>query len=416
MAVMYGNLGFINLIKDLITKNTNYISIITLNPYNFTKNYLQMTPIADYFLQNRPMMVGLPVFVLVILLLLKSEKNKKNYSLKIFLGGVLTASLLKFQLFGFVISWVFFGIYFGLNIFFKKIKFVEIFKYLLIFGAPSLIIGLILVSANIGSRSLIQVFLQSFSWGSWQKHDPLWFVYFLITNLGLGFIVFLIAILSKKFRKDVRVLSIYLTSLILLVIPLIMKFTIYEFDMLKFYYYLIPLICIILACLYAKSTHKRFSIWIFVVIALISSLSSVNMLVHSYLNKSEGYSYSDYEAGIWIQNNVPQKAVFVTMPTVHSAPSDIGGRLRIISYINWPYSHGFNVGEDNVFSRVKDVTHVYETGDIGLVKLKYKAEYIFYGGDEQGQFPLAGKCFDQNKNLKLIYNQAGIKIYKIIKK
>ena len=43
------------------------------------------------------------------------------------------------------------------------------------------------------------------------------------------------------------------------------------------------------------------------------------------------------------------------MPTVHSATTDIGGRLRIISYINWPYSHGFNTGEDNVFTRVKDV-------------------------------------------------------------
>jgi uncharacterized membrane protein len=414
MAVMYGNLGFINLIKDLIIKKIDYISLVTLNPYNFTKNYLQMTPMADYFLQNRPMMVGLPVFILVILLLLKKKSGEKNYLLKIFVAGILTASLLKFQLFGFVVCWVFFGIYFGINILFKKIKFFESFKYLLIFGISSLIIGIVFASENIGSRTLVQVFLQSFSWGPWQKHDPLWFIYFLITNLGLGFIIFLTVIFFKKFRRDTGILSIYLTSLILIVIPLTMKFTIYEFDMLKFYYYLIPLICVLLACLYAESNHKRFSIFIFIVIAIISSLSSVNMLIHSYLNKSEGYSYSDYEAGTWILSNTPQKSVFVTMPTVHSTPTDIGGRLRIISYINWPYSHGFNVGSDNVFSRVKDVTNVYETGDVGPVRLKYNAEYVFYGGDERGQFPFAGKYFDQNKNLKLIYNQDGIEIYKII--
>ena len=54
---------------------------------------------------------------------------------------------------------------------------------------------------------------------------------------------------------------------------------------------------------------------------------------------------------------------------------------------------------------------VYETGDIVEVKLKYGASYVFYGGDERGQFPSAGKLFDNNKSLKLLYNQDGIKIY-----
>ena len=102
------------------------------------------------------------------------------------------------------------------------------------------------------------------------------------------------------------------------------------------------------------------------------------------------------------------------MPTVHSAPTDIGGRLRIISYINWPYSHGFNVGNDNVFSRVNEVTEVYKSGDIASVKLKYGAGYIYYSREERGQFPNADKLFERNKNLNLIYNQDGIEIYKII--
>ena len=67
-----------------------------------------------------------------------------------------------------------------------------------------------------------------------------------------------------------------------------------------------------------------------------------------------------------------------------------------------------------MFSRVTDVTEVYTTGDIGLVRLKYGAKYVFYGRDERGQFPTIDKLFDRNKDIKLIYNQGGIKIYNII--
>lgn len=40
--------------------------------------------------------------------------------------------------------------------------------------------------------------------------------------------------------------------------------------------------------------------------------------------------------------------------------------------------------------------------------------YVYYGGDEEGEFPNADKLFDNSKNLKLIYNQDGIKIYAIL--
>jgi uncharacterized membrane protein len=59
------------------------------------------------------------------------------------------------------------------------------------------------------------------------------------------------------------------------------------------------------------------------------------------------------------------------------------------------------------------VTRVYETGDVTYIKLKYEAKYVYYGQDEKGQFPDAGKLFDSNKNLKLVYNQDGTKIYAI---
>jgi len=413
-AVLYGNLGFINLIKEMIIRHINYFAIVTSNPFNFDTNYFQMTPMSDYFLQNRPMMVGLPAFILIVLLLLNIEKKDHFYLERIFIAGIIAGALIKFQLFGFLFSWIFFGIYFLLKLITKKINIPGFIKYLFIFGFPSLLIGLTFVFSKVGQRSLINVFLDSFSWAPWQKHGAVWFIYFLLGNLGLGFLIFIVGFFFKRAWKKSEILAIYLTSFIIATVPLIMRFTIYEFDMLKFYYYLIPLICVLVAYFFANSKYKKLAISGFIVITAVSSFTSVNLLVHSFLNKNEGYSYADYEAGIWIENNIPEKSVFVTMPTVHSAPTDIGGRLRIISYINWPYSHGFNVGNDNVFSRVNEVTEVYKSGDIASVKLKYGAGYIYYSQEERGQFPNADKLFERNKNLNLIYNQDGIEIYKII--
>lgn len=414
MAVLYGNLGFVNLIKELLKKESNYISLITSNAFNFDKYYLQMTPVADYFLQNRPMMVGLSAFVLVVLLLISTKKTNKWYLSKLFVAGIITAALIKFQLFGFVVCWIFFGIYFGLYLILKKLKFITLLKYAFIYGIPSLVVFFLFSFERVGGRSLINIFLDSFSWGSWQKHGVLWLVIFLVENLGLGFLLYIIGFFIKRLWRGAEVLSIYITSFVILLIPLIMKFTIYEFDMLKFFYYLIPLICVLLAVYFSEYKNKKITIYVFIFIGLISSLSSINMLAHSYFNKGEGYSHSDYEAGIWIIDNTPQKSVFVTMPTVHSAPSDIGGRLRIISYINWPHSHGFNVGVDNVFTRVTDVEAVYATGDISQVKLKYQADYVFYGKEEENKYPDSEKLFDKNKSLRLIYNQNRVRIYKII--
>jgi len=408
-AVFYGNLGFVNFFNALIKQNKNYFELVAVNPFNFNFDYLQMVPMSDYFLQNRPMMAGLSLVTVAILLLIDSSKNRKN----IIFAGIIAGSLLKFQMFGFLVVWMFFGIYFFVNLITKKITFKKVIKAAILFAPTTLILGLISVASKVGTRSMFQVFLDSFSFGPWQAHDAGWFIWFFIGNLGIGFVVYIFSLFLKPLRKDTAALCLAILSLVLLAIPVSMKFTLYEFDMLKFYYYLIPLISVLLGFYFANSKHKSAAVFLFIFLTITSSLTSINLLAHSYLNKTLGYSYSDYESGIWIRENIPQKSVFVTLPTVHSAPSDIGGRLRVISYINWPYSHGFNTGSDNVFSRVYDVRVVYETGDTSQIKLKYGAKFIYLGHEEKAQFPNADRVFDKETNLNKVYDKDGIKIYEI---
>jgi len=403
-SVLYGNLSFFIFFKNLKDSGIKFLTFLTNNTFCTDQNFFKVTPMSDYFLQNRPMMIGLPALIIIILLIKRNE---------IVLASILAALLIKFQMFGFMVVWIFFGFYILTELLFKTIGFKKFVMSVFVFAVPSLILLLVFTPTAIGGRSMLQVLIQSFVWGPWQRHDLVWFLKFTILNLNILFPIFILSFFFRKNYKDKNLLPIYLTGFTIFAIPFLMRFTIYEFDMFKFFYYLVPLICILAAVFFSRLRFKKISFAAFLLISIPVIITSCLLLGHSYLNKTVGYSSGDFLAGSWIRDNTPQKSVFVTMPSVHSAPTDIGGRLRIISYINWPYSHGFNYGNDNVFSRVRDVTEVYKTGDPGLVKFKYSAKYVFYGREERGQFPLAEKLFDKNKNLKLIYNRDGIDIYEI---
>lgn len=414
MAVFYSNMKFIDLFIYLFSNRVGYFRLVAENPFHLDQELLQMVPMSDYFLQNRPMMVGLPAFVLMILLLLKGVKKNKFDWKKIFLAGFITAAFVKFQLFGFVVSWLFFGLYLLFKLILGKNRLVDLIRVVVIFGLWTFLFLLGFGFSSIGSRSLISVFLQSFDWGPWQSHSLTWFFLFIFANFGPGFFIFLIVFWLPKLRRRTEVLILYLICLTLFIIPFLFKFTIYAQDMFKFFYYAVPLVSFLVVFFFSFIPDQKGRMFLLSLILFFSSLTSVNLLSHSFLKKNIAYSLADYKAGMWIRSNIPKKSVFVTLPTVHSAPADIGGGLRIISYINWSYSHGFDQGEDNVFSRVEDVEKVYYFGDVSYVRVRYNAGYIYYGEEEKNSFPDAALMFDQNIRLNKIYDEDGIKIYEII--
>src|SRR3990172_12179426 len=95
-----------------------------------------------------------------------------------------------------------------------------------------------------------------------------------------------------------------------------------------FYFLLIPL-----SLISGLVLHRIWQIWRFgsIIVILLITLSSFNSFLTlgwSFLNKNQAYSEAEYEAGMWIRSYTLPKSVFMTLPTVHSAVSDIGGRLR----------------------------------------------------------------------------------------
>jgi hypothetical protein len=281
-----------------------------------------------------------------------------------------------------------------------------------------------LEKSEVGDSSLIDLVRQNLSFGVWDKSkDFLWHLKFIISNFGLPFLIsvfiFLKFITLVIRRKKISRNVFFLTCLVLIffLIPYSVRFTVYKGDMFKFFYFMVPLsVMVTFWLLGTQVKNKNLLRVIIFFLAFSSSFSSVLTLVNSALNKNQAYTKEEYAVGIWIRNNTPQKSIFISLPTVHTPTSQIGGRLRILSYINWPYSHGYNVGNDNVFARLKDMEGVYfleDREEIIKTAMKYKADYIYYGLEERAKAPKAEAFFDSLGFLRKVYSSEGIAIYEI---
>lgn len=404
ITTFYGNLGYLNLLKDVVVKKGSYFDLLTNNGYHLDfESTLQMVPMADYFLQNRPMMAGM-VFVSAIMLLLFTKQN-------VLLAGVINASLIKFQFFGFVVGILLSSLYFLLNY-----KFKLFLKKIIVYVFPSLVLLSTFGFGKAGERSVVDVVLDTFYWGAWQEHQLSWYVEFIISNFNLPIFLFVLIpfFLIRIKNKNLNYLT--LSSLVMLLIPFLVKFTIYEYDMFKFFYFAVLLVTLA-TVLFSFHIFKmnRYYLLVSLIVVISTIWTSVNTLVHSYLNKSNAYSFADYNVGSWVRENTPQKSVFITYPSVHNPATDIGGRLRILSYINWPHSHGFNTGVDNVFSRDKDIIYFFENAENDVATLsimdKYSIDYVYYGSHELSNFPEAENKLESNSQLIKIYDQGNIKIF-----
>ena len=425
-STFFGSFLFIKFFQDifLIREKINFfkkvIFLLTNNSYSLEYGKLfQLSNIADYFLQNRPMMVGFPAIVSVLFLVIYGLKKKKEKI--IFLAGFISGLLSKFQLFSTISSMIIFFV--GFLFYFNKKEWQFYLKSFFIF-ILFLSVPFFLFSKE--NSVLMEAAKENFSFGPWTKDKSFsWYLKFILANFGLIFILNFLAIFLNIFlafsRKKIQKNFFFIStlSLFLFSIPFSVRFTIYEEDMFKFFYFAI-VFAIISSFLFLSTLIKNKTILIIFILffSLFSTFSSFLTLIHSFLNKSYAYSLEDLEAGLWIREFTPQNSIFISLPTVHSPVDQIGGRLRVLSYINWPYSHGYYLGEDNVFSRLEDIENLYKNSKNEKFVLeimgKYKADYIFYGREEKIKFPQAQIDFDQNKNLRKVYDKIEIKIWQRI--
>lgn len=410
LAPFISNYMFVGFIKDWL-RGGGPVSLITNNSYALEfGGRFQISPMADYFLQNRPMMAGLPAFVAVILLSICLFR--KRISQLAILAGLMTAALVKFQFFASLVSLGAFLIISAANFSQRKNK---AFRRSIFYFVAFYIVFLLLFvgPARINGKSLGFVFLENFTWGPWERGKSLWwYLEFIIKNLGVPCLA---AFLTLFIKKKKRIGALIFLALGLTLVPFVAKFTIMKYDMLKFNYFAEVIYSFsVFWFLRRILKNKYLFITASVLVIITSSFTSFLNLTNSFLNKTMAYTQTEVDSGLWIRKETPRRSVFVDLANLHSPITEIGGRLRVLSYINWPHSHGYNTGRDNVFSRLEDINNLYLKNDTSVLA-KYNVDYVYYGQEERRSYPQAENNLENSEILAKAFDNGEVKIFKVLR-
>jgi hypothetical protein len=426
LAIFYGNFMFMRFLSDLWAgdKTDGFFHMLTnlLRDKVYTIDYLgimTISPMADYYLQNRPAMIGLIIFTVCLAVI--CEAYRQNDGKLFLLAGLITGAALKFHYFAFLSSGIAMTVcaiwYMG------RVGIKKNILSLLYYGIPVAVLFFVNFMTfsinNTGFTKLLNGYLKFQLWH--EQTAVLWHIKMFLSNFGIQFVLVAVLIILLLLRKvDWEHFLLLNMALILFIIPYVISFTVQRYDMIKFFYFAVIPVSVLCAVVIAEIIKIKYIGKILASLIIIAaSFTSLINLGGSYFNEQTGYTLAEYDAGIWLRDNSPRASVFITSPTVHSAVTDIGGRLRVLSYITWPYSHGLHSGEDNVFSRLNDIKNIMnpliaEDFRMGLLN-KYKTDYIYYGNTEKNQFPGAISFLENSSKLTKVYDVENIKIYRIIK-
>ena len=381
LATFGWGFSYFILLSALLTGEFNPASNYTYQ-YN---GFFGLPPIFDNLLQQRPLLMGLPAFAFVLNLLRDLENRGRMV-----LAGIITGLLFPFHIISFLCCFVAYFIMIILNL--KDLK--PHYSYFLV----SIIIASPFVLSASHAASLAS--FVEFGFFSFLKENP---VAYYLANLGIPFLVSLIFLrkVEGKLLKGV-LLALFLT-------PNIIAFTPNPWDMYKFFNFTWIPISVLSGTALARIRKD-----VAMLLLLLSILASASVIVYNVSTNYIAASWDEFNAGIWIRNNTEEKAVFLTYYSIHSPPTMIGGRLRVLSYLNWPYGHGIELNE--IWNRMRDVDSAYTgtVADLEMVIKKYDIKYIYVGEEESENYPKCIEKFDNIEWLKLVYNER-LKIYKIIK-
>jgi hypothetical protein len=357
--------------------------------FNASNNYIYqfgqlfgLPSVFDNLLQQRPLLVGLPAFALVLALLRNMDDKKR-----LVLAGVITGLVYQFHNVAFFCCYVAFAVSLLFNI--KNFKFSYLF-----FLLPSVFALPFIFSAGSSLTFGVSVaFVAEF------VKNPL--IYYFL-NLGVPFVLAIVSFL-KVGNEYLKV-----TFLLLFLIPNVLLLTPWPWDMYKFFIFAWVPIAVLSGILLTKTRRI-----VVVTLVLLSIITSASVIIYNVGTNYTGASWSEYQLGMWVRDNTPQNSVFLTYYSIHSPPAMIGGRLRVSSYVYWSYGHG--VPLDQVYQREHDIDMAY-TGNatqLQAVIKEYNISYVYVGYDELSNYPNCTAHFDSISWLKPVYTDQNLKIYQV---
>jgi hypothetical protein len=384
IAVFGWGLSYVGLFSELFSGQ----SVVTQSYFQFQGTF-GLPPIFDNLLNQRPLLIGLPAFALVLSLL--QNMDDKN---RLILAGVITGLVYQFHNVAFFCCYVAFAVCLLFNL--KHFKFSSLYFLVpTVLALPFILGGGASFSASFSSR-----FVEDF------VKNP--FVFYPLT-LGVPFFL---AILTVFKRGNAALKA---TFVVLFLIPNVLLMTPWDWDMYKFFIFAwVPIA--VLCGVVLGDVWVRGKLWKPVVLAaiLFSILTSASVIIYNVGSNDVGANWAEYNAGLWVRDNTPQNSVFLTYYGIHEPTSMIGGRLRVSSYVYWPYGHGEPL--DQINQREHDIDSAYNGTEAQLTSVihEYSVSYVYVGTEEIGYYTTS--CithFDSMPYLTTIYSEGDLRIYQV---
>ena len=344
--------------------------------------FFGLPPIFDNLLQQRPLLIGLPVFAFILALMRDMENKNKSI-----LAGVVTGLLFPFHAVSFICCYAAYFVSLLLNS--KRFR-----KHQLYFLISAIIALPFLVSSS-ASASITFTPLWALSF---LKEGP---ILFYIANLGVPFL------LSFIFIRKIKGTFLKIVFVMLFLAPNLISITPNSWDMYKFFIFAWIPIAVLSGAALAR-IRKSLAL----VLLLFSILTTASVISYNVGTNYQAASWDEYNVGMWIRDNTEEQAVFLTYFSIHSPPTMIGGRLRVASYVNWPYGHGLEL--EDIYKRLDDIGLAY-TGseeDLRQVVETYHVTYIYVGREELSNYPGCDVRFNSVEWLEPVYSES-LRVYKV---
>ena len=198
----------------------------------------------------------------------------------------------------------------------------------------------------------------------------------------------------------------------LVLIPNVLLLTPNPWDMYKFFMFAWIPIAVLSGTLLAK-LPKKWGKVLALVLILLSVFSSISVVLYNVGTAYTAANWDEYNLGLWVRSNTPQRSVFLTYYSIDSPVTMIGGRLRVSSYFNWPYGQGTPYGD--ISKRNNDVDSAY-TGnatDLQQVVATYHVNYVYVGYEEINKYPGCVERFSGVSWLQPVYSIGDLHVYEV---